>query len=65
MGTPFTGLVGDCLALGGSWLEKEVGLEHSLCESRLDGRYALVAELRSDGGPVRQNMVIPSVGYEL
>ena len=34
----FVGFVGDCFALGGSWLDNEVGLESSLCESRLDGR---------------------------
>jgi hypothetical protein len=64
METPLTGLTGDCLMLGaGSWLENEEGLEMSLwLSSRLEGRYALVAELLSDGGPVRQNIVIPSVG---
>ena len=45
-----------------STLDIEVGFDTSLWESRLDGRYALVAELRSEGGPGRQNMVMPSVG---
>lgn len=63
--TPLVGFVGDCFPLGGSWLDNDVGFEISLCESRLEGLYALVPELRSEGGPVRQNIVIPSVGYEL
>ena len=58
----FPCLVGDCFPLGGSWLEKDVGFEYSLCESRLGGLAGLVAELRSDGGSVRQNMVMPSIG---
>jgi hypothetical protein len=55
--------VGEVFPLGGSWLEKEVGLEYSLLESRLDGLARLTAELRSEGGPVRHSMVIPSCGY--
>lgn len=63
---PLLGLVGDCLALVGSWLDTDVGLDTSLCESRLDGLYTLfVPELRSEEGPFRQNIVIPSVGYAL
>jgi len=53
------------LPLASSWLEKEVGLEYSLWESRLEGLIGLAAELRSDGGAVRHSMVIPSVGYSL
>ena len=58
-------LTGDCFPLGGSWLENEVGFEYSLCESRLRGLVGLVPELRSDGASVRQNIVMPSVGYSL
>jgi hypothetical protein len=59
--------VGDCFPLGGSKLDMDVGLEYSLCESRLRGRDGLAAELRSDvdGGAVRQYMVMPSLGYSL
>src|SRR5579862_6293009 len=62
---PLPYLTRDCLPLGTSWLDMEVGFEYSLCESRLEGRAGLAAELRSDGGPVRQYMVIPSGGYSL
>lgn len=58
-------LTGDCFPLGCSWLEKEVGLEYSLSESRLDGLAGLVAELLSEGGAVRQYIVMPSIGYSL
>jgi hypothetical protein len=56
-------LTGDVIPLGGSILEKDVGLEYSLRESLLEGRAEVMAELRSEGGPVRQSMVIPSIGY--
>jgi len=56
-----TGLLGDA-GLGASILDNEVGFEYSLCESRLAGRTGLGIELRSDGGPMRQNCVIPSAG---
>lgn len=61
----FVGFAMDFLVGVASTLDIEVGLDTSLWESRLEGRYALVAELRSEGGPVRQNIVIPSFGYEL
>jgi hypothetical protein len=56
------GLPGEADPLGGSILEKDVGFEYSLCESLLAGRAGLGIVLRSDGGPIRQNCVIPSEG---
>ena len=47
--------------LGGSILEKEVGLEYSLRESLLEGLAEFRPE-RSEGGPVRHSMVMPSMG---
>lgn len=58
-GSCFTG---DALPLVGAMLDREVGLEYSLCESRLEGLAETTCELRSDGGPVRQSMVMPSIG---
>ena len=46
-------------------LEKDVGFEYSLWESRLAGLTGLWTELRSDCPSVRQNIVIPSAGYSL
>jgi hypothetical protein len=57
-----TCFIGDVFPLGGSWLENDVGFEYSLWESRLEGLAGLCAELLSDGGPVLQNIVIPSSG---
>jgi hypothetical protein len=65
LSTCFSGdgcFTGETFPLGGSWLENDVGLEYSLFESRLDGLARLGAELLSEGGPVRHNMVIPSIG---
>ncbi len=57
-------MIGDVLPLGGSRLEKDVGFEYSLLSSRLEGLApGLCAELLSDGGPVLQSIVIPSIGY--
>jgi hypothetical protein len=56
------GLPGDAEPLGGSMLENDVGFEYSLCESLLEGRAGLGMVLRSEGGPMRQNWVMPSVG---
>lgn len=53
---------GETIPLGGSTLEKEAGLEYSLRESLLEGRAEVIAELRSEGGPVRQSIVMPSMG---
>lgn len=56
------GLLGEAGPLGGSILDRDVGFEQSLCELLLAGRTGLAIELRSDGGPTRQNCVIPSAG---
>jgi hypothetical protein len=57
---------GDLWPLAGSTLDIEVALETSLRESRLEGLLMLDAEPLSEAGPpVRQNIVIPSVGYAL
>ena len=56
------GFPGDADPLGGSISENEVGLEYSLWESLLSGRAGLGIVLLSDGGPMRQNCVIPSMG---
>lgn len=58
----FNGLPGDAEPLGGSMLENDVGFEYSLAESAVAGRAGLGIVLRSDGGPIRQNCVIPSDG---
>ncbi|KAL1844698.1 hypothetical protein VTK73DRAFT_2000 [Phialemonium thermophilum] len=64
-------LTGEVLPLGGSWLEKDVGFEYSLWESRLEGLSDDGALLRSDpvgrrsaavGREGRQSMVMPSSG---
>ena len=54
--------VGEVFPLGGSMLENEVGMEYSLRESLLEGLPEVCAELRSDAGPVRQSIVMPSMG---
>ena len=43
-------------------LENDVGLEYSLSESLLSGRTGLGFVLRSEGGPILQNWVMPSAG---
>jgi len=52
---------GDTEPTEGSGLVKDAGFEYSLA-SLLIGRLWLTAELVAEGGPSRQNCVMPSIG---